>query len=260
MPVLFIGHGSPMNAIELNEFSQSWIEAGRSVPRPKAILCISAHWETDGTFVTAMEQPRTIHDFYGFPEELFEVQYPAPGSPDLARSIRGIVRKTTVHLDHGWGLDHGAWTVLCRMYPDVGIPVIQLSLDRSKEPRFHYELGRELRALRDRGVLIIGSGNIVHNLGMMRWQQGGFDWAVEFDGILKELILTKDHDTLYHYTRLGRAADLGVPTNEHFLPLLYILALQQEGEKVSFFAEKVTLGSISMRSFWIREDSNSTGL
>ena len=240
-----------MNAIEENEFSQAWIEAGQTLPRPRAILCISAHWETSGTLVTAMEQPRTIHDFGGFPRALYEKTYPAPGSPELARLIQETVQKAEIRLDHAWGLDHGTWSVLCQMFPAADIPVVQLSLDRSKEPASHYELGKELRELRDQGILILGSGNIVHNLRIATFQDKQYDWAIEFDETIKRLIVSSDHDSIIHYRELGQAASLAIPTNEHYLPLLYILALQEQGEHVRFFNERVTLGSISMRSLWI---------
>ncbi len=251
MPALFIGHGTPMNAIEETVYSAAWREAAAAIPRPKAILCISAHWETEGTFVTAMEQPKTIHDFYGFPDALYEVQYPAPGSPQLAERVRQLVTSTAVRLDdnYSWGLDHGAWSVLRRMYPQADIPVVQLSLDCSQHPRFHYDLGRELAALRREGVLILGSGNIVHNLRLLQWDaQVTYSWASEFDSVAAELILSGEYDRLVAYPALGEAARLSIPTNEHYLPLLYILALQQADESVSFFAEGLPLGSISMRS------------
>ncbi len=248
MPVLFVGHGSPMNAIEDNEFSRAWIEIGQSLPRPRAILCISAHWETIGTQVTAVERPKTIYDFYGFPQPLYEAQYPAHGSPALARLAQETVHKTQIQPDSAWGLDHGAWSVLSRMFPRADIPVIELSLDRTKEPAFHYELGRELKALRNKGVLIVGSGNMVHNLRAVVWQETAYDWALEFDEHLKQLILTGDHDSIIHYQKLGQAARLSVPTNEHYLPLLYVLALQDKADEISFFADKVTMGSVSMRS------------
>ncbi len=252
MPALFVGHGSPLNAIEDNEFSRAWIETGRALPTPRAILCVSAHWETRGTRVTAMEQPKTIHDFGGFPRALYEYQYPAPGSPDLARLIQETVTQAKVGLDDEWGLDHGAWSVLCRMFPRADIPVVQLSLDHFQPPEFHYALGRELRALRNKGVLIVGSGNIVHNLGAAIFDADQqFDWAIEFDETIKRLILAGEHDPIVHYENLGRVAQLAVPTNEHYLPLLYILALQDPGEPVRFFAERVSMGSLSMRSMWI---------
>ena len=203
MPVLFVGHGSPMNAIEDNEFSRAWVEAGKALPRPSAILSISAHWESDGTLVTAMEQPKTIYDFYGFPESLYEVKYPAPGSLELARLVQETVQKTQVRLDQAWGLDHGTWIVLCRMFPMADIPVVQLSLDRTQPPPFHYALGKELRPLRNKGILIVGSGNIVHNLGMMAWQGKAYDWAIEFDEAIKQSILSGDHASIIHYQDLG---------------------------------------------------------
>jgi 4,5-DOPA dioxygenase extradiol len=251
MPALFVGHGSPTNAIDDSEFSRAWAEMGEALPRPSAILCISAHWETVGTRVTAMESPRTIHDFSGFPQALIDMHYPAPGSPELARLACESLKKTEVRLDQTWGLDHGTWSVLCRMYPRADIPVVQLSLDRRREPEAHYELARDLRILRNQGVLILGSGNIVHNLRRIVWQDTAYDWAIEFDQTMRRLVVSGDHDSIVHYRRLGNAARLAVPTNEHFLPLLYILALQEEEDEVAFFAEKVTLGSISMRSLRI---------
>jgi 4,5-DOPA dioxygenase extradiol len=251
MPALFVGHGSPMNAIEENAYAAAWRQAAAAIPRPQAILCVSAHWETEGTFVTAMERPKTIHDFYGFPEELYRVEYPAPGSRELAGRVRQLVTTTAVRLDDGysWGLDHGAWSVLRRMYPEADIPTVQLSLDRSQHARYHYDLGAELAALRSEGVLIIGSGNIVHNLRLLQWQAAEpYSWATGFDRLAAELILSGDHDRLVAYQSLGEEARLSIPTNEHYLPLLYILALQQPGEAASFFAEGLPLGSISMRS------------
>ncbi|MDZ7330735.1 MAG: 4,5-DOPA dioxygenase extradiol [candidate division KSB1 bacterium] len=244
---LFVGHGSPMNAIEENEFSRAWIELGKKLPQPKAILCISAHWETLGTQVTAMDAPRTIHDFYGFPAKLYRQRYPASGSPQLAERIRQALDPVLVEFDFQWGLDHGTWSVLMRLFPSANIPVVQLSLNRTMPPTVHYQLGKSLRPLRDEGVLIIGSGNMVHNLGIMRWQDMAFDWAAEFDLILKRLIEVRDHEAIVNYQQFGRAAQLAIPTNEHFLPLLYVLAVQDADEPISFFAEKVTFGSISMR-------------
>lgn len=251
MPALFVGHGNLMNAIEETIYAVAWREAATTIPRPKAILCISAHWETEGTFVTAMDQPKTIHDFYGFPDQLFQVQYPAPGSKALAERVSSLCRSTVVRLDDGysWGLDHGASSVLRRMYPEADITTVQLSLDRTQSPRFHYELGRELFALRQEGVLIIGSGNIVHNLRLLQWNAAEpYPWALEFDCMATELIQTGKHDQLVDYKNLGEPARLSIPTSEHYLPLLYILALQQANEPVSFFAEGLPLGSISMRS------------
>ncbi len=248
MPVLFIGHGSPMNAIEDSEFSRAWAEAARSLPRPRAVLCVSAHWETPGTRVTAMEQPKTIHDFHGFPRPLFEKRYPAPGSPDLARMTQEMLRESHVELDREWGLDHGAWSVLCRMFPEADVPVVQLSLDQRKPPALHYELGRELKGLRKKGVLILGSGNIVHNLREIAWEDTAYDWALGFDARMKDVILSGDHEAIIDYTKLGRSAHLAVPTLEHYLPLLYVLGARDKADRVGFFAEKVTLGSMSMRS------------
>jgi 4,5-DOPA dioxygenase extradiol len=240
-----------MNAIEDNEFSRAWTEAAKALPRPRAILCISAHWETKGTQVTAMAWPRIIHDFHGFPGALFQKQYPAPGSPDLARLAQTTAGQTRIGLDLQWGLDHGAWSVLCRMFPQADIPVVELSLDRSKTPPSHYELGRDLAGLRKKGVLIVGSGNVVHNLRKIVWQDTALDWAVEFDARMAQAIRSRNHDAIIHYERFGQAANLAVPTNEHFLPLLYVLALQDERDQVQFFTEKVTLGSMSMRSLRI---------
>jgi len=251
MPALFVGHGNPMNAIEETVYARAWAEAAAAIPRPQAILCISAHWETEGVFVTAMDRPRTIHDFYGFPEALYQVHYPAPGSRELAERVRDVVTSTAVRLDDGyaWGLDHGAWSVLRRMYPRADIPVVQLSLDRTQHPRFHYDLGRELAPLRAEGVLIVGSGNLVHNLRLLQWGAvEPFPWAAEFDRLAAELILAGEHDRLVAYPALGEAARLSIPTNEHYLPLLYCLALQQPDEAATFFAEGMPLGSISMRS------------
>ncbi|MBB6051926.1 4,5-DOPA dioxygenase extradiol [Armatimonas rosea] len=252
LPTLFVGHGNPMNAIEDNPYSRAWEQLGAALPNPKAILCVSAHWETQGTQVTAMEQPRTIHDFGGFPPELFAVEYPAPGSPELAELARETLSETTpVGLDQHWGLDHGAWSVLCRMFPAARVPVVQLSLDRSQSPAFHYALGRELRSLRERGVLVVSSGNVVHNLRQARWVDVAADWALAFDSTVKERILTGDHEALVDYIKLGQEAQLSIPTNEHYLPLLYTLGMQHDGEGVSFFSEHVTLNSISMRTVLI---------
>ena len=253
MPALFIGHGSPMNAIEDNEFCQAWIEAGRSLPRPQAILCVSAHWETSGTQVTAMEQPRTIHDFGGFPPALYAQQYPAPGSPALARLVQETVKDVRIDLDASWGLDHGAWSVLIRMFPQADIPVVQLSLDTTQPPAFHYALGQALRPLRNRGILIVGSGNVIHNLRAARLddEHGAYDWAREFDATARRLIVARDHQALVNYERLGPSARLAIPTHEHYLPLLYVLSLQEPGDEVSFFAERIVYYALSMRSLRI---------
>ena len=249
MPVMFVGHGNPMNAIEQNEFSLAWKKIGAAIERPKAILCVSAHWMTSGkTLVTAMAKPETIHDFYGFPDELFAVQYPAPGAVEVAQETISLVKKTTVQPAHDWGLDHGCWSVLKPMFPNADIPVFQLSLDLSKPPQWHYDLAMELKALRDKGVLIIGSGNIVHNLGRMQWNDNAFDWAIEFDNWSTDRLLAGDHAALVNYSSKGKIAELSIPTNEHYLPLLYAIALQDKQDDLRFFNEKTMMGSISMRS------------
>jgi 4,5-DOPA dioxygenase extradiol len=248
MPALFVGHGSPMNAIEDNAFSRAWAAMGKSLPRPQAILSISAHWQTAGSRLTAMPAPATIHDFYGFPQLLYEKQYPAAGAPDLAGSIRRAIADPTLELDFDWGLDHGTWSVLGRMFPRADVPVLQLSLDSGEPPLYHYRLGQKLKYLRGQGILIIGSGNMVHNLGVMAWQHSAFDWARDFDARLASLIRDGDHRSLTDYHTLGDGARLAIPTNEHYLPLLYVLAMQDKTDLLSFFCEQVTLGSISMRS------------
>jgi 4,5-DOPA dioxygenase extradiol len=252
MPVFFIGHGTPMNAVEDTPFAAAWREQTAQLPLPRAILCISAHWETDGTRVTAMPRPQTIHDFHGFPEDLYRLSYPVPGSMALATRVREVVLGAEVTEDLEWGLDHGSWSVLRRMYPDAKVPVVQLSLDRHATPACHYELARELLPLRREGVLIIGSGNIVHNLPRMRWgDDTPYVWAREFDRIAAELILAGEHERLVDYAGLGDVARLSVPTNEHYLPLLYALALQQPDEEATFFATGLIYGSLSMRSLRI---------
>jgi len=256
MPALFVGHGNPMNAIEENEFVTGWRNVTKTIPRPTAILCVSAHWETRGTFVTAMEKPETIHDFGGFPQALFDVQYPAPGSPELASETKKIITKTPVELDYKWGLDHGAWSVIERMYPAADIPVIQLSLDYTQPPQYHYELAKELSVLRKKGVLIIGSGNMVHNLGMAAWDKMntpnyGYDWAIEANQKMKEYIINGDFQALINYKKQGGAFNLAIPTPEHFLPLLYLLALKKESEKITIFNDKPVMGSFTMTSIKI---------
>jgi 4,5-DOPA dioxygenase extradiol len=253
MPVLFVGHGSPMNAIEENEFVEGWRNIGKSIPRPKAILVVSAHWETNGTLVTSVPKPQTIHDFGGFPKALFDVQYPAPGSPELAHETKRIITKTTVGLDEKWGLDHGAWSVIRRIYPEADVPVIEMSMDYNQGPQYHYELGKQLAALRNKGVLIIGSGNMVHNLRMVAWDkmnepEYGFDWAIQANDKFKQLIQSGNHKELINYTSLGREVQLAVPTPDHYLPLLYALALKEENEAVSFFNDKPVMGSLTMTS------------
>ncbi|RYD57145.1 MAG: 4,5-DOPA dioxygenase extradiol [Sphingobacteriales bacterium] len=249
MPVLFVGHGNPMNAILRNEFSAKWQQLGRELPRPKAILSVSAHWLTRGTFVTAMERPKTIHDFGGFPKELFAQQYDAPGAPDVASETKRLVKSTTVHEDHEWGLDHGTWSVLLPMYPKADIPVFQMSIDYTKPPQWHYELAKELSELRKKGVLILGSGNIVHNLRLIDFEgKAKFDWAHEFDENIKTFIEAGDHKSVVEYEKMGQLAQLAVPTSDHYLPLLYTLGLQNKRDDIAFFNDKMDAGSISMRS------------
>jgi 4,5-DOPA dioxygenase extradiol len=247
-PVLFVGHGSPMNAIEVNDFSNAWIEAGRSLSQPRAIICVSAHWVTRGTLVTAMDQPRMIYDMYGFPPELYKVRYNAPGAPDLAEQVRRIIKTTEVKDDLEWGLDHGTWSVMRRLFPQANIPVIQMSLDATIEPQKHYEVASQLKELREEGVLIVGSGNIVHNLRMARMDDSAYAWAVEFDRRVANWIEQNDHDSIVHFEKGDQAAALAINSAEHYLPLLYSLALRDESDSISFFADKVMGGSISMRS------------
>lgn len=260
MPAMFVGHGSPMNAIEDNEFSQRWQQIGKSLPRPRAILCVSAHWETWGTLVTAMEQPRTIHDFGGFPPELYQAQYPASGSTWLAGEVRNSITGSKVSFDLDWGLDHGCWSVLQRTFPAADLPVVQLSLDNTQAAKEHYAIGLELAGLRDKGILIVGSGNMVHNLGRVEVQGDGlrdfnrpfgFAWAIGANDLFKKLIAEERHEELADYHALGDAVQMAVPTPEHFLPLLYVLAVKQQGEKIVFFNDKILAGSISMTSFII---------
>ena len=253
MPVLFIGHGSPMNAIEDNIFSKRWQQMGKEIPTPKAVLVVSAHWLTKGTMVTAMPNPKTIHDFGGFPQALFDVQYPAPGSPELATEIQKIITNPAVELDHDWGLDHGTWSVVKHMYPNADIPVLQLSIDYYKPAAYHYELAKQLLSLRKKGVLIIGSGNMVHNLRMVAWDklnepEYGFDWALEMNDIFKNKISNGFHKELIQYEKLHKSATLAIPSPDHYYPLLYILALQTDHDKVEFFNDKAVGGSLTMTS------------
>ena len=253
MPVLFIGHGSPMNAIEDNEFSKRWQQMGKEIPTPKAVVVISAHWLTKGTLVTAMPNPKTIHDFGGFPQALFDVQYPAPGSPELATEIQKLITNPAVELDHDWGLDHGTWSVVKHMYPNADIPVLQLSIDYYKPAAYHYELAKQLLSLRKKGILIIGSGNMVHNLRMVAWDklnesEYGFDWALEMNDIFKNKISNGFHKELIQYEKLHKAATLAIPSPDHYYPLLYILALQTDNDKVEFFNDKAVGGSLTMTS------------
>ncbi len=251
MPVLFVGHGSPMNGIEDNEFSAKWASMAQNIPLPTAVLVVSAHWFTKGTHITAMDFPKTIHDFGGFPQELFDVDYPAPGNPELATEAAGLIHSIHVGLDHDWGLDHGAWTVVRHMYPEANIPVLQLSIDYTKDARYHYELAKELQLLRKKGVLILGSGNMVHNLRMMSWAMingGGYDWALQMNDKFKSLILNNEHQPLMNYQSLGKEAMLAIPTPEHYLPLMYTLGLKNDNEEISLFNDKAVGGSLTMTS------------
>lgn len=248
MPVVFFGHGNPMNALEHNQYTAAWRRLGDSVPKPKAILSVSAHWYTHGTAVTAMDRPRTIHDFGGFPQELFEVQYPAPGDPALARRVRELLAPLEVPLDKSWGLDHGTWSVLAQAFPGADVPVAQLSIDGTKPPGFHYELAKKLAPLREEGVLIIGSGNVVHNLGRIQWAGDAkpYDWAVRFNEKVRGYLAAHEHEPLIDFAALGEDARLSVPTPEHYLPLLYVIAQQDQGETISFAIDGIELGSIGM--------------
>ncbi len=253
MPVLFLGHGSPMNAIQDNEFVKGFRDIASTIIKPKVILCISAHWETKGTKVTAMKMPRTIHDFGGFPQELHKVQYPAPGSPELAKMIQQTISSTKVEEDYQWGLDHGAWSVLKHMYPQANIPVVQMSLDYTQAPAYHFALAQQLQALRYKGVLIVSSGNMVHNLAMIDWKNMNsndfaYDWAREASQKLKEYIQKYDTHSLLHYHQQGKALQLAIPTPEHYLPLLYTLALRHPSDHLQFFNDKAVAGSLTMTS------------
>jgi 4,5-DOPA dioxygenase extradiol len=253
MPLLFVGHGNPMNAILDNSFSRTWEEIGKSLPIPKAILSISAHWITpETTMVTAMDRPKTIHDFGGFPKELNEQQYPAPGSPAFAEETQHIITQPPIALDYDWGLDHGTWSVLMRMFPLANVPVYQLSIDYGQPAEFHYELGRQLRPLRDRGVLVIGSGNLVHNLRQIRFEGEPYDWAIEFDTLMARWIEEGNHPAIVDFQKLGALAALAHPTYDHFLPLLYVLGMQHGEDSIQFFNQDFDLSSVSMRSVLYR--------
>lgn len=251
MPVLFVGHGSPMNGIEDNEFSRTWNAMANKIPVPKAVLVISAHWFTRGTRITAMDFPPTIHDFRGFPAALSDVEYPAPGDPLLASEAASLVKSAGVIQDHDWGLDHGAWTIVRHMYPNADIPVLQMSIDYTKPAEYHYRLAAELAGLRKKGVLILGSGNMVHNLRLMSWEMingGGYDWSLTMNSKFKDLIANNDHTALINYEKLGPEAAMAIPTPEHYLPLLYTLGLQEKKDAVSFFNDKAVGGSLTMTS------------
>ncbi len=256
MPVLFLGHGSPMNAIEDNEFVKGFRTMAKTLPKPNAILCISAHWFTKGTMVTAMEIPKTIHDFGGFPQVLYDVQYPANGDPALAAMTKQILQPTTVELDQNWGLDHGAWSVLIHLYPNADVPVIQMSIDSTQPAQYHYELAKKLNSLRDKGVLIVGSGNIIHNLWLADFpninkDNYGYDWAIEAREKINGYLLDGNYQPLLAYDKQSKALQLAVPTPEHYLPLIYTLGLQQKGETISLFNDKFVAGSLSMTSLKI---------
>jgi 4,5-DOPA dioxygenase extradiol len=256
MPVLFVGHGSPMNAIEDNDFTLAWKAVGKTIPKPKAILCVSAHWETRGTYVTAMEKPETIHDFGGFPQALFDTQYPAKGSRWLAEETQKIITTTQVGLTDQWGLDHGSWSVLKQLYPDADVPVIELSLDNTKNAQYHYDLAKQLAGLRKKGVLIVGSGNMIHNFRYANFNSTkenpmALDWAIEADHELKKCIADNNIKPLVNYQTHSRAFQLSAPTPEHYLPMIYATALRGKNEKVSFFNTDIIAGSFSMTSFKI---------
>lgn len=252
-PMLFLGHGSPMNAIEDNEFVQGFKSVAEKLPVPHAILCVSAHWETRGTRVTAMKQPKTIHDFGGFPQALFDVQYPAPGSPELAEETQKLITSRHIELDHTWGLDHGAWSVIKHLYPKANIPVVQLSLDVNMTPQQHFDLAVELKSLRRKGILIIGSGNMVHNLRMVAWDKMnvknyGFDWAKEASEFFKKSILDRDFKSLVDFRNKSQAINLAIPTPEHYLPLLYTVGMSHDKEQIELFNDDYVAGSLTMTS------------
>ena len=249
MPAIFFGHGNPLNALSKNAYTDGWVSIGKSIPRPKAVLAVSAHWYIPACAVTANLMPRTIHDFGGFPRELYQVEYPAPGSPELARRVKDLITPVSVRLDESWGLDHGTWAVLTHVFPGRDIPIVQLSIDERQPPSFHYEMGKRLASLREEGVLVIGSGNIVHNLHAYAWGRRGvepFDWAMRFEKQVRELLLEGDDTQVVAYEKLGRDAMLSVPTPDHYLPLLYVLGLRKEKERISFPVEGVDAGSVSM--------------
>jgi 4,5-DOPA dioxygenase extradiol len=248
MPLMFVGHGSPMNAIENNIYTKTWSELGRVLPAPKAILSISAHWLTTGSYVTSMELPPTIHDFGGFPKELYTQTYPAPGSPVFAEKTQKMVIFPQIISDLKWGLDHGTWSVLLPMFPLANIPVFQLSIDYSKPPEYHFKLAKQLSFLRDEGVLIMGSGNMVHNLGMLNFESKTYDWALEFDQKITTLLETEDFQSIINFMDFGSLTKISHPTIDHFLPLIYVIGIRQKSDKLEFFNEGFDLGSISMRS------------
>ena len=249
MPALFVGHGNPMNALSRNDWTRAWAELGARLPAPRAVLAVSAHWYLPGTRVTAMTAPRTIHDFGGFPRELFAVRYPAPGDPELARRVQQLLEPLPVQADQSWGLDHGTWAVLCHMYPQANVPVVQLSIDETQPASFHHEIGMSLRALREEGVLVLGSGDVVHNLHSYAWgrhPREPYDWALRFEAAVRRQLETRDTEALVNYLAGGEDAQLSVPTPEHFLPLLYVLGASVPGEDLSFPVTGMDGGSVSM--------------
>ncbi len=250
MPALFIGHGNPMNALLMNSYTQRWATIGATIPRPKAILSVSAHWYIEDAAVTVSTAPRTIHDFGGFPRELYQVQYAAPGDPELAARIQKLLSSVPVRRDDRWGLDHGTWSVLLHLYPGADIPVVQLSIDETQPPSFHYEIGKSLAPLRDEGVLILGSGNVVHNLHAYAWGRHiaePYEWATSFELRVRDLLLAEDYKPIVNYdTQLGTEAELAVPTPDHYLPLLYVAGTRQNSERIAFPVEGVDGGSVSM--------------
>lgn len=249
MPVLFVGHGSPMNAIEDNAFTNEWMKIAEQLPTPKAILSISAHWYTSGSRLNDSQSPKTVYDMYGFPKKLYELKYEVSGAPELAHLTKDLLHKNT-QIDNGWGIDHGTWSVLCRMYPKADIPVYQLSVDHNAPAEEHYKMGQDLSALRDKGVLIVGSGNVVHNLSQVDFDMdGGYPYAYEFDQYIKNHILRRNYENVIHYERAGKTANLAFPIPDHFYPLLYILGATEEGDKISIYNEACTLGSLSMTSY-----------
>jgi 4,5-DOPA dioxygenase extradiol len=249
LPAIFFGHGNPMNALAENSYTAAWRQIGKQTQRPKAILAISAHWFVPGTGVTVSTAPKTIHDFGGFPRELYQVQYPAPGDPELARRVQELLRPVLVELDDSWGLDHGTWSVLKHAYPEADIPVVQISIDETKAAVLHFEIGRRIAALREEGILIVGSGNLVHNLHAYAWGRHmpePYDWAVRFEKEAREMMIAGEYKPLIGYENLGPEAQLSIPTPDHYLPLLYVLGSRQQGENVTFPVEGVDGGSISM--------------
>jgi 4,5-DOPA dioxygenase extradiol len=249
VPAIFFGHGNPMNALLKNAYTDGWTGIGEAIPRPRAVLAVSAHWYIPQTAVTASLRPRTIHDFGGFPRELYQVEYPAPGSPELAARVQDLLSPLPVSQDERWGLDHGTWSVLCHVFPQADVPIIQLSIDETQPPEFHYEIAKRLAPLREEGVLVMGSGNLVHNLHTYAWGRQivePFDWAVRFEESARELLMNEDDAPLVAYEKLGRDARLSIPTPDHYLPLLYVMAVRKRGEPVSFPIEGVDGGSVSM--------------